>query len=389
MNLKNNITYLAIGSAYSTTGGFQQHPPFLMDLINDHPALLFNIILCDPNVENPPEVATFYDMDQLGTCAYRKNNIAVSIIKDKFAHEDFMNNENIQSRARASASVSMLCNTINDTILAKKIAPQETHLLFVHDFTGRNIGRISDIINDKYAKYDETTWHIYKRCIIIDINNRIEQSCFPNMTDIYFGPLTFVCSRHEGDDAVVLEIFNQELLSDDEKYTILSHKYADIRYKLFIMKAILYRLGLYARDIISLYRQFRMILVGTLNRQAYHADLIAECCLGRGNGAYNARDLTKNLLSELGRLTNFVNFSSPHQSVILFAEFIAECKKDTIDKPYELINLYEIGLARLLQFVNDLPNQDCLCIADYFQNYTVTENKVPLYMELALCETSE
>ena len=125
-DIRPNITYLAIGSAYSDHGGPQQYPPFLKKLIVKHKEFSFQIILVDPRLEDPPNIVSYISTKKIDENWYGNHNLNIHTIREYFSHDNITNNINIES-----ISQNFLLTLIDRTIWAKQEMPQNTYLLFV------------------------------------------------------------------------------------------------------------------------------------------------------------------------------------------------------------------------------------------------------------------
>lgn len=350
---KINITYLAIGSAFSSSGGPQQHPPFMEKLISGHPELIFEIIIMDPLIENPPEIVKYYDLVLVGPERYEKNNLIVNVINEKFFF-DFPTS----SSRDAHDSRNLLYSLIDRTISFKSENPTETFLLFVHDFSGYSINKLSDIVWEDYQKSSNIIKYLYKKNILIDLNNKIDASCFVDLKSSYFHPELVVNSYGSN------EIFNPFFLEDFDIYTIAIQKYCSPNIKKLLLHAIMYRLKYFSDNILSSYRQHRIL---------HSKEIISP------------QDKTTKMLSELQSITGYLDFFSGSTRVKIFGDFFDFCEKATMENPYELTKKFDSCQKKLEVFLLNLdPIEHFSHLNDLTVDYIVKNNKLPLFMELLL-----
>ena len=249
-DFKPNITYLAIGSAYSIQGGPQQHPPFMEKLMLYHPEFSFEIILLDPLLENPPEITTYYKLKMFDSDWFGNENLSVHIIKESFSFQNIL--ENI---ADTTHSKKLLTTLIDRIINSKNENPTETYLLFVHDFSGNHISKLSDICWTWYHSTSPDIQHLYQKNILIDVNNKINTGCFVDMNSIYFFPKLIKNSLG------ALEIFNPFTLNDFDIYkTMIQKKYNNTKIKKLLLLSITQKLNSFSNEILPLYRQIIIAL---------------------------------------------------------------------------------------------------------------------------------
>ena len=253
-----NITYLAIGAAFSEPGGMQQCPPFLSKLMTAHAEFTFQIILVDPNMENPPKITDNIQLTKYDADWYGNTNVNLQVIREYFSYgsilpshkqDNFENNKD-----NGTISKNFLFSLIDRIINSKNDTPTNTYLLFVHDFSGNYVDKLSDFIWDHYQKQDTTTMHIYQKNVLIDLNNKIDSSCYPDINSIYFHPQLVLNADR------AYEIFNPFVLDDYDIYTIILQKYKNSNIKLLLMHAIMHHLNNVAQNIIQPYRQIRIAL---------------------------------------------------------------------------------------------------------------------------------
>ncbi len=359
-----NITYLAIGSAYSIDGGPQQHPPFIDKLILEHKDFIFEIILIDPLMENPPEIVKYHglnsvrlDIDGLNTNrldVYEKNNIIVNVMRDKFSF-DFTGEESID----VQKSKKILYTLINRTIRLKNENPFETYLLFVHDFSGYRIDKFSDLIWYDYQKMNNTIKYMYKKYILIDINNKIDASCFVDLNNDFFHP-ELITDSHG-----TMEIFNPFLLEDFDIHTILisAQKFRSSKIKILLLHAITYKLIDFSDNVLCKYRQYRLVQ--------------------HDSTALNEK--TSKVIDKLISITGFLDYFQGSLRENIFRDFIDFVSRPIMENPYEIIKKFVACQKNLESFILNLNSYDYFVhLNDLAINYITVNNKLPLFMMLLL-----
>lgn len=385
-----NITYLAIGSAYSQYGGYQQHPPFLEKIIMNNPEFNVQIILIDPLIENPPEISNFFGLKKFDDSLYGKHNMNVNIVKEYFNFQELMSNTDINQNIPKQFMVSL----INRTIMAVQENPFNTYLLFVHDFSGHNISKVSDHIFELYNNSDADIKDILKKNVLIDINNRIDAGCIVDMNSKFFHPL--LIKKLSG----ALQIFNPFVLDDFELYTILLQKYKNNDIKLLTLHAINYKLNHFVNDILPIYRRIRMMLdnrpqgspdpTEILNIRTHY--LLSGIDIDPSSLCYPhknyviAQKTTLNLLNYLIFITGYLNFFK--KGLIrneLFGDFIDLCNSSYISDPYKLIPIYRSCQKKLELFIHNLdPSEYVSELNNYCVEYTCIHKKLPFFMEILM-----
>src|SRR5690606_35834591 len=131
---------------------------------------------------------------------------------------------------------------INRTLNAKSIFPDETHLLFVHDFSGRDTSKLSEAIYN--SEIFKSVQKLFGENILIDLNYKLNNGCYMDMNDVYFGP-HLVKTSH-----LSLKIFNPFILSDAEIYTTLNKYDSENRSKKLTIHALMYKLNKFTTNII-------------------------------------------------------------------------------------------------------------------------------------------
>ena len=359
-NTKPNITYLAIGSAYSDLGGYQQHPPFLTDLMNMYSEFNFQIILLDPNLEDPPEAVSFFNLGKINDDAslFSDNNLQVYIIREKFSFQDIINGNT------DSVSQKFLLGLINRTIEAKKDDLYKTYHLYVHDFSGNDIIKLSEHIDQIYYKTDWNTNYLFQKNVIIGLNHKIDSGCFPDINDIYFGP-----HRINNNDGS-LEIFNPFLSSDEEIFTIIGQKCTP--FKKLIIHAINQKINAFTKNIIPFYRQLRL----ALEKKNYSQDQLrhsmnSSSCLTSGvtneeiklaieSSISSVRlsliiQINNNMFAYLESLISFLDyFPQTNIREEIFGPFINFCTQMSIMDHYQIINVFIMSQKKLETFLADI-----------------------------------
>jgi hypothetical protein len=392
-DVRPNITYLAIGSAYSITGGNQQHPPFLRNIITNFPDFNVQIILVDPLLENPPEITKHFSLRKFDDNWYGKENLNIHIIRQHFSFNTIGKNTD-----NNNFSEDFLLSVINRTIAAKNETPQNTYLLFVHDFSGNYIDSLSDTVANMYQKLDSVTYHTFKKNIMIDLNNKIDAGCFVDMTSIYFHPLLFMNSLG------ALEIFNSFLLDDFDIYSISMQNYKNKNIKTLVMQTITYYLNDFASNILPYYRQIRLALERKIPEVLnLNLDRIRSSCLldeidfnylkmvleipwYHDNTVPIIQKITKNILIKLISMTKFLDFyKTKNIRDDFFGDFIRMCNKINLDDHYQLLQTYRNCQKKLEMFLINVDASEYFTeLNNYSVQYVTKYGKMPLFIELLL-----
>ncbi|XWV24717.1 putative ORFan [Tupanvirus deep ocean] len=373
-----NITYIAVGSAYSSTGGSQQHPPFIKKLMLNYPEFSFQIILVDPLIENPPEITKHFQVKKLDNNWYGNDNVNIHVINEYF---DF-NNKN-----RDTTSKKFLFALIDRTINSKNECPSSTYLMFLHDFSGNNIGQFSDEIYEIYKNYGNTITHLYKKNILIDLNNKIDSGCFVDLESVYFHPILIKNSLGS------MEIFNPFMLDDFEIYSILTQNYKNINIKIFLMHVIIYRINKFVENILPLYRQIRISLD---SGNGYLTKLLEND--NKAYILYNGVDvsfsqeklkvvnkITENMLLQLNTITKFLDYFKCDIQKEIFSEFINFCQQTQIINHYDILKVFRVCQKKMEVFLLGIePHKYYTDLNNHAVKFVMTNGKLPLFIELLL-----
>ena len=438
-DIRPNITYLAIGSAYSTDGGCQQFPPFLKKIISKNPEFKFSIqiILVDPLLEDPPEIVKHLDIRLIDKDWYGNKYLNIHAIRQNFSFDSIIENSDDNSFSK-----QFLLALIDRTIAANNENPRNTYLLFVHDFSGNCIDKLSDNIACTYKELG-SVFNVFKKNVLIDLNNKINSGCFVDMESIYFHPQLIMNSLG------ALEIFNPFLLDDFEIFSISIQQYKNPTPKLLVVHAIMHRLNEFANNVLPYYRQIRMILERkttginlNLDDLKFHfllqninindikmelntssaicGDIASEHCSGSRSSAIcgdiasepcsgarstswippdlisissisNRRSsiistLTKNMLEKLKSETEFLNFhKSKNIRHEIFGDFINICNKIYIDDHYQIIPTFRSCQKKLEIFIYNIdPTEHFIELNKYCIKHVIEYGKIPLFIELLL-----
>ena len=374
-DIRPNITYVAVGAAYSEFGGAQQHPPFLDKMINRYPNFNYQIIIIDPLVENPPDIAKHYVAKRLDDNWFGYNNLNIHTIRENFDFDCFTADK------QNSPSRKFLCSTINRTIAAKYEMPENTYLLFFHDFSGNRIFQFSEIVTEFYGNIDPTAYHIYKKNIMIDVNNRLDAGCFPDINGIYFSP--HLVKNSFGS----YEIFNPYNLENDEVATILLCKFKNQHIKNITINSIINKLNYFANNTLTKYRQLRIFISDKISQ-------VENITTGFGLlKDINMNDLVqcsplnllarinKNLERELKKIITFLDFFSKSN---IFAPFMEFCDNLIVD-PYKILNIFSQCQKQMYEMLENTKNYDYfLELSNYTVSYVNKNGKLPLFVEILL-----
>lgn len=172
-----DIIYLSIGSAANIhSKGIdklqehdnQQYPPFLDNIKNIHDKKKTHIILIDPYLTKPPYIINdirnfdrfdrneqFYENYEKLINVYAFNEYVHYFHKDKYYNSTY---------------ITPSLNLLNQKCLCNNWT------LIVHDFSGRDINILADIFDRVYENNNDQ--------IIYDINNRVNDGCYVNLTKI-------------------------------------------------------------------------------------------------------------------------------------------------------------------------------------------------------------
>jgi hypothetical protein len=384
LDFKPNITYVTIGSAYSKDGGFQQHPPFLEWLMkmND---MSIQVIIIDPLVENPPEIAKTFSLEQLDNNWYGGYGIDVIIIKENFEFDRVT----LETPTNFSNSKSLLDALIKRTLDAKLKSPQNTYLLFVHDFSGNDIGKLSDSMTNAYEKSSYAS--VYQQNVLIDINFRMGPSCYPNLNDKFFRPIIFKTSENS------LEILNLFSLDDNELVSMLFNKCDNLCVKELIVHIVITRLTAFMNNEISIYRQIRLYLEG-VNKSMFIdsfgtgiltgiSDMQIILSLMNKQASINIiNELTSRLLIRLDSRCKMFETLGVYEK--LFGSFL-NYLKNPISNFYELSNIFRSCLENTREFLLTFDtNKYSTWINDYVSDYMFKNKRIPLFMEFTSQENA-
>ncbi|MEM3063206.1 MAG: hypothetical protein QW303_06665, partial [Nitrososphaerota archaeon] len=290
-----NVTYLAIGAAYLTKDETQQHPPFLDMIMNHCFNLSFQVIIIDPNTENPPEIANYYKIEEFklpndnqdvpNYLVYRKKNLTINVINEEF---DFRNFEKANNKSR-----ELLFALIDKVVDAKEKNKKDTYLLFVHDFSGNQIIDLAYYVDEalheklEYKKWSHMKYDLYRRIVQIDLSHRKGEGCNPNMKPKYFRP--FLVAK---DNA--LEIFNPFNAADHE---LVSALYCDDLVRETTIRSIKYRFEKFRSVVINKYIETCKLLPLIEVEQDQSLPLIEV-----------GKECIDKFVADLDRVTSFLNF---------------------------------------------------------------------------------
>jgi hypothetical protein len=381
-----NITYLAIGAAYSESGGMQQYPPFLKKLISEHSQFNYQIILIDPLMENPPKIVEYLPVKKYDVNWYGNDNINLHVIRQYFSYNSIFDPNN-----NDPVSKNFLFGLIERTMTSKYENPTNTYLLFVHDFSGYRVDKLADFIWDCYQKTNETLKYIYQKNVLIDLNNKIDSSCFPDMENLLFHPQLIL------DTIGTYEIFNPFFLGDDEIYTLSVQNYKNPGIKILLTHALIYRLNNFVRDIIPLYRQIRMALEDTM---PYFPTLICNDLtkilvkdLDTKNFQNNIfvvhstiNKITSNMFEYLKLLTGYLDlFKCRNMRKEIFGDFEDFCMVIPFINHYDTLTIFRQCQKKLEIFLAETnPAEFFGELSDYTVQYVMKHGKLPLFLKLLL-----
>lgn len=378
-DIRPNITYLAIGSAYSESGGFQQHPPFLEDIMTIYPNYNIQIILVDPGIEDPPEVSQNFFAKKIDNNWYGLQNLTIHVIREAF---DFNSFDPIYAK-NETVSKKFLYSLINRTIAAKYEAPQNTYLFFVHDFSGNPIEELADTVTNIYEKFDINYFMAFKRNVLIDVNNKVGAGCFVDLDSTYFYPFLFKNSFGS------LEIFNPFQLDNDEISTILLQTYNNPLIKKLVLHMITHRFNVFISDVLAKYRQLRLFLenktmvfpTGVRNDEGLLTNISADV-FGRSSPIDLIFKITQNLLFHLNAQFDFLNHLEFNN---IFKPFIDVCHQPELNEPYKPQNIFRECQKKIENLLFSLdPTKFYVQVYKYTTCYTIKCNKLPLFLELLL-----
>ncbi|XWV25959.1 putative orfan [Tupanvirus soda lake] len=374
-----NITYLAIGSAYSSMGGPQQHPPFIKKLMTNYPEFSFQIILVDPLIENPPEITNHFEVKKIDDHWYGNSRVNIHIINEYF---------NFNNKSQDVISKKFLFTLIDRTINSKYERPFATYLMFVHDFSGNNISQLSDDVYETYKNHGDTIMHLYKKNILIDINNKIETGCFVDMESVYFHPLLIKNSLGS------LEIFNPFMLDDLEIFSILTQNYKNINIKILLMHVITHRINKFVESILPLYRQIR---ISYDNDNGYLTKLLENdnkaYILFNGTNTCFPQEkqkivhkITENMLLQLKTITGFLDYFREFDTrKEIFGEFIDFCQQTRIKNHYDILKIFRLCQKKMEVFLLNIESHKYYTdLNNYGVKFVITNGKLPIFIELLL-----
>lgn len=196
------IHYISVGCAHfdeevsnTSPGSEQQYPPFLRQHDNIHTTL----VLIDYALELPPK------------CLTHINDIEMTEYKNVFKSK----NKTIYCfQNRVSWTNEQHCTNIYSSLLAyHNYILQSESLFFFHDFTGRDIHELADIMDTKLITYEGNIINKTNlKKIMYDITLRQNIGCFVNLNDEHNMPII---------DLKKLEIINPFVYHSDSKYPLL------------------------------------------------------------------------------------------------------------------------------------------------------------------------
>ena len=371
LDVRPNITYIAIGSAYSESGGLQQYPPFLQRLTEQRPDFDFEIILIDPMIEALPEIVKrTQGIRQFAPNHYGQSNLNIRIIRQKFEFDAIL-------AGASCSSKEFLLTIVSRTIAAKQENPQNTYLLFVHDFSGHPIDRLSDAMWRLHSDHDDITKYIYQKNIMIDIGG-LGPGCFVDMNSIHFHPILIHSTSGS------LEIFNPIFLDDFDIYSILLQNFRNTSIKELVLGIVMKRLNAFANDVLPSYRQIRMLLEGKNNIMPVIDE--GNSCLFEGIDPGDIAGITNNMLRRLAMITSFLDlFRIDNIRKRLFGPFVDICMQMPLDNHYQIVQVYKECVCGFeAYFIKVDGRRYYLEVYDYATRYTISNQKLPLFMQLMM-----
>src|ERR1700733_5695978 len=234
IDVRPNITYVAIGAAYSTEGGMQQFPPFLDNLFKNYIDFTFHVILIDPLIEQVPELVRYVNLSypnknlsKINFNNYSSDNLTVDIIREYF---------------------DLILSLIERTIYAKKEKYNNTYLLFIHDFSGHQTNILSEYIyNFCKINFIEEELKIYQKNILIDITFASNDCCFPDLKGEFSNPIII------NDENNSLFIFNPFMLTPNDLGMMFLFNYSKPVIKNLCLHIIMYKLQQFNTSILNKY----------------------------------------------------------------------------------------------------------------------------------------
>jgi len=200
-----DIVYIAIGSANDAD---QQFSPIIRNLAQKF-KLMIKIVLIDPNIENMPVCIKKFD---IMANKYYQSDIFVFVSKSTIYYHDFSYGFN------SSNSDKLIYSLLRQLKRKKRVHPHKTNLLFIQDFTKRNLKKLENhiIMNNKFN-------NILNNIIISDvtsfyiIKSRVEVFLPETVTD---DELIFYFASANND-----RILHYYMLDQVQKRISITHQY--------------------------------------------------------------------------------------------------------------------------------------------------------------------
>ena len=189
------LTYLAIGSSYSDLGGPQQFPPFLKQLMATHPDWHLNLVLVDPEIEDPPRALAL-------TQSYHPR-ITITCVRQLFSHQ-------------LLDDVAQFGKREVDYLIRRTLESHLPCLLLVHTFTGYSNETLSTTFRTTYSGDP-----LYSQRCLVDIGYGEETGCFFDMSLERFSPLLYTIQLPR--KAPYLAVFDPRSLNNHEIMVFVYH----------------------------------------------------------------------------------------------------------------------------------------------------------------------
>jgi hypothetical protein len=162
--------YIGVGTAarekqHLPLEHYQQFPPFLQEMRNQVPNLHLFLLLIDPYQENPPYVATDYNLQESSAIHYRDADGLLQIFVSRcsvYTDADLHALEN-------ALNITPVLRDLNQFAVEKQIS------LLYHDFTGRKTALLAEYFDGENKEHLDQ--------IIYGMSGREDHGCFFDLTE--------------------------------------------------------------------------------------------------------------------------------------------------------------------------------------------------------------
>ncbi|AYV78962.1 MAG: putative orfan [Edafosvirus sp.] len=181
----------------------QQMAPFLQKFKTEHPKIQLNLILIDPNLEQPPycvrsnilptpdKLADGWENDLIFKNVYHERKSLISV----YTFNNYVTYVTDNMKTDKYIDITDFLNKYNELCI------KNNHILFVHDFSGKYISKLADYYDAVLSKFGCLNRIMY------DISLRTDGGCYLNLTN----PINIPIIQKNGN---ILEIFNPYSFND-------------------------------------------------------------------------------------------------------------------------------------------------------------------------------